>query len=543
MTSNMSGDPVAQDIIQELDRKRSNRTNWESYWQEVVELVQPSLSNTFSNNIVSTQGAKKDSKRFDGSAEVALHRFAAAMESMLTPRNSRWHGLATNDTSLNRKSRVRNWFDDATDVLFKYRYAPKANFASQCHEHYTGLGSIGTACLFADKLTPKGFRYATIHMANIYFDTNFQGIIDTAIRPFKLTARNAEQQFKGQISVDIQKALANNPDQLFDFIHCVKPNMEIDPARKDWRGMAYASYYVEVQARKVILREGYHSFPFAISRYTTAPGELYGRSPGMQALTNIKVLNEQKKTILKQGQRIVDPVLLAHDDGVLDSFSLKPGAINSGAINSRGQRLVDVLPTGNLSVGFEMMDQERKEISAAFLVDLFQILVEGPQMTATEVIERAREKGALLSPTMGRQESEFLGPLIEREIDLAMMQGLLPPMPPELLEAGGEYQVVYDSPLARAQKAEQTAGIMRTVQWAAEVSQLTQNPEPLDHFNWDVIIPDLALNNAVAGRYMSSPEQLAAIRDGRAQQQAIEQVIQAGPTVAAISKNQNQTAR
>jgi len=144
---------------------------------------------------------------------------------------------------------------------------------------------------------------------------------------------------------------------------------------------------------------------------------------------------------------------------------------------------------------------------------------------------------------MGRQESEFLGPLIEREIDLSMMQGLLPPMPPELIEAGGEYQVVYDSPLARAQKAEQTAGIMRTVQWAAEVSQLTQNPEPLDHFDWNAIIPDLALNNAVAGRYMSSPEKLEAIRQGRAQQIATQQVIDAGPTVAAITKQQGQTIR
>lgn len=538
MSALIGGDAEAQEVIRGLDQKRTNRTNWDSYWQEVVEVVQPNLSNTFQNNIISTQGAKKDQKRFDGAGEIALYRFAAAMESMLTPRNSRWHGLSTNDSYLNSQRRVRNWFDDATDVLFKYRYSPKANFASQCHEHYTSLGSLGTACLFIDKLSPRGFRYAQIPMGQVYFDTNFQGIIDTVYRPFKLSARNAAQQFKN-LPDDIKKAVSQNPDQLFDFIHCVKPNNELDPQRKDYRGMAFASYYVAVQAQKTILREGYHSFPFAISRYTTAPGEIYGRSPAMQALSNIKVLNEEKKTVLKQGQRVVDPVLLAHDDGVLDSFSLKPGAINSGAINSKGQRLVDVLPTGNLAIAFEMMELEKREINSAFLVDLFQILVEGPQMTATEVIERAREKGALLSPTMGRQESEFLGPLIDRELDLAMMQGFLPPMPPELIEAGGEYQVVYDSPLARAQKAEQTAGIMRTVGWAAEVAQMTQNPEPLDHFNWDVIIPDLALNNAVAGRYMSSPERLKSIRDGRAQQLATQQVIEAGPTVAAITKNQN----
>ena len=35
-------------------------------------------------------------------------------------------------------------------------------------------------------------------------------------------------------------------------------------------------------------------------------------------------------------------------------------------------------------------------INDAFLVTLFQILTETPEMTATEVIERTREKGALL---------------------------------------------------------------------------------------------------------------------------------------------------
>lgn len=537
---NIGTDQQAVDIIQETGVMKSNRMNWDAYYQEIAEVVLPMMSNTFNQNLVTVQGQKKDQKRFDGTAETALYRFAAVMESQLTPRNSKWHSLTTTDDSLNRKPRVRNWFDDANDVLFKYRYAPQANFASQCHEHYTSLGAFGTACMFIDKLRPKGFRYATIHLSQVLFDTNFQGIVDRCYRPFKLSARNAVQQFGSMLPEEITKAAAGpNPMTLFDFIHCVKPNEAYDPARKDWRGMPFVSVYVAVSSQRVVGREGFHSFPFAISRYMTAPGETYGRSPAMQALSNIKVLNEQKKTVLKQGQRTVDPVLLAHDDGVLDSFSLKPGSINTGAINARGQKLVDVLPTGNLALGFEMMEQERKEINAAFLTDLFQILVEGSsRMTTVEVMERAREKGSILTPTMGRQESEFLGPLIERELDLAMMQNLLGPMPPELIEAGAEYKVIYDSPLARAQKAEETAGIMRTVQWAAEVAQMTQDPSALDHFDWDVIIPDLAANNAVAGRYMTSPDKLAAIRQNRAQQQAIQQTIQAGPTVAAISKNQ-----
>jgi hypothetical protein len=142
----------------------------------------------------------------------------------------------------------------------------------------------------------------------------------------------------------------------------------------------------------------------------------------MLVLPSLKVLNEEKKTVLKQGHRVVDPVLLAHDDGVLDNFSMRGGALNYGGVTAEGRPLVHTLPTGNIAIGKELMDDERMVINDAFLVTLFQILTETPEMTATEVIERTREKGALLSPTMGRQQSEYIGPMIEREVDLLMQQ-------------------------------------------------------------------------------------------------------------------------
>lgn len=530
-------DALAQALIERLGKAKTARMNWDSYWQETAEYVMPSFSNTFFEGGRSlSPGQKKDRKRFDGTGEIALGRFAASMESMLTPRNSRYQAVTTNDRNLNKLPRVRAWFDEATDALFKYRYDSKANFASQCHEHYMALGCFGTAAMFVDRLSPMGLRYAEIHVAQLYFYENHQGIIDECLRPFSLTASQAVKKFPTGLPADIVKLASTSPQDLVEFIHCVMPNGELEYGRSDYRGMPFLSYYVCVKEQTVCRKEGYRTFPYAISRYVTAPGELYGRGPAMQALTNIKVLNEQKKTVLKQGHRVVDPVLLAHDDGVLDSFSLKPGAINTGAVNQDGRQLVHALPTGNLMIGEKMMELERAEINAAFLVDLFQILVDGPQKTATEVIELAREKGVLLSPTMGRQESEFLGPMTERELDLLAQQQLLAPMPPELIEAKGHYDIIFDSPLSRAQKAEQASGLMRTVQWAAEVASLTQNPAPLDHFDFDVIIPELSQIQAVPYRWMMTPEKLDALRKGREQQQATQQVIDAGPTIAAITK-------
>lgn len=541
----MAPDDIAEDIIKRHAKAEGDRGTWESHWEEIARRVLPNYAGTFQGQGTRTVGQKNTEDMVDATAALALSRFSAAMESMLTPRNSTWHHLVPSEKTLMKDRDTRVWFDNLNDRLFKYRYAPKANFASQQHEIYMSLGAFGTGCLYIDQLTGygnKGLRYASVHLGEIYFLENHQGIIDTAMRKFELTARQALQKFGAdKLPEDIAKAAGDSAksDTKFWFIHCVKPREEAegyDPQRKDMQGMPIASYYIAVAKKKMVQNGGHHTFPYAISRYVVAPGELYGRSPAMLALPAIKVLNEQKKTVLKQGHRVVDPVLLVHDDGVLDTFSLKPGALNAGGVSADGKTLVHALPTGNLALAKEMMEAERAIINDAFLVTLFQILVDNPQMTATEVLERSREKGALLSPTMGRQQSEAQGPMIEREIDLMMMQGLVDPMPPALLEARGEFDIEYDSPLSRAQKAEGAAGTMRTIQWAAEIVNVTQDPSVMDNFDFDVIVPELGEINAMPARFMSSPDSVAKKRQGRQQSADTQQMIDAAPAAASVVK-------
>jgi hypothetical protein len=185
-----------------------------------------------------------------------------------------------------------------------------------------------------------------------------------------------------------------------------------------------------------------------------------------------------------------------------------------------------------------MIEEERNLINDAFLVTLFQILTESPQMTATEVIERTNEKGILLAPTVGRQQSEYLGPLIDRELDLLSQMGLLDPMPDILKEAKGEYQVVYTSPLSRAMRAQEAAGFMRTVENVKELVAITSDPSLLDPFDFDVAIPQIAEIQAVPESWMASPEKIAGKRQDRAKQQQIAQTIQAAPAAAAMMKAQ-----
>lgn len=529
---------LVQSILRDYEQSSQNRANFESQWQEIAERVIPSESRSFNRNgAESTKGDKRTQFIFDSTASIALGRFSAILDSLLTPRNQIWHKLKASDDALNKSYRVRRWFEDVNRILFKERYSPSANFAAQNQKHYKSLGAYGTGATFIDELYgEKGLRYKNVHLSELFILENHQGLINHVLRYFPLTARQAYEKWGDKIPDKIKSTLSTSPNREFNFIHCVKPREDMDPERMDYKGMKFASYYISVEGEEVLQEGGYGVFPYAASRYEQYDTEVYGRSPAMEVLPSIKTLNEQKKTMLKQGHRAADPVLLGPDDGVLDGMNIKPGSYNAGGVTADGRPLVHTLPTGNFQIAKELMDDERGLINDVFLVSLFQILIETPQMTATEVMERTREKGILIAPTVGRQESEKLGPTIERELDLLARQGKLPEMPPELIEAKGEYTVVYDSPLSRTQKAEEASGFMRTMESALSIVNVTQDPAPLDHFNWDVIIPEVSDIHGVPPSWMRSKEEIDSIRQGRAEAQQAQQAIQAAPGAAALVK-------
>ena len=532
---------MAQEIIKRYDQLESGRGTWESHWTEIADRVLPRYSDTmYSSESDLTKGSKRTSKMIDSTAGLALERFAAAMESMLTPRTQKWHRLKASDPTLGKDTDVKLWFEEATNVLFKHRYAPKANYASQQHEVYIGLGAFGTGIMFVDSHDKGGLRYQATDLRELLFDLNHQGIVDTSYRKFSLTARQMQQRVDvgrwDSLPDSISKSLKDHSDKKFEIIHCIRPRGEVSHDRTDAKGKEFASHYIAVESAHVLSEGGFDTFPYQVSRYVTGPGEIYGRSPAMFVLPSIKVLNEQKKTLLTQGHRAVAPVLLSHDDGIMDTFSMRPGAVNPGGVTAEGRPLIHALPVGNLAAGQELMDMERQVINDGFLVSLFQILVDTPAMTATEVLERAREKGALLSPTMGRQQSEMLGPMIEREVDVLMKQGLLPPMPDALIEARGEFDIEYDSPLSRSQRAEEASGWLRTLEAAIAYANTTQDLSVLDQFDTDVIYQQLAEINAVPPSWMRAPDAVQALREGRAQQQQTQQMIEAAPAAAGVMK-------
>ena len=162
----------------------------------------------------------------------------------------------------------------------------------------------------------------------------------------------------------------------------------------------------------------------------------------------------------------MDPPLQLEDDSVLLPVRTIPGGLN---YRRAGSEPITPLSTGaQIPIGLEMMQDVRVRIREGFFLDQLQ-LQQGPQMTATEVLQRTEEKLRLLGPVMGRMQSELLSPLINRVFGILGRQNKLPVLP-EMLE-GGNYKIEFVSPLARAQKQVEANSLLRVFEIGSTVMQ------------------------------------------------------------------------
>lgn len=526
-------DTRALDLIKKHEQRAAKRGTWESHWQEIGDLVLPRQGDI---TVKRHPGEKKQEQIYDSAASLALERFASAVQSYVAPQGSKWHGLKALPEELNDDEAVAEYFDTLRDVLFTFRLSPIANFYSQLHETLMSLGAFGTGVFFVGD-QKRGLRYRAIPIAEAYIGENAVGQVDCIDRKFEMSARQIAQMFGTKdLPPNVTKALSDNPDKDFTILHCVMPRNDYNERLKDNKNMPFASFYIERESRTTISEGGFRKFPYGVARYVTAPGEVYGRSPAMTVLPTIKMANAISKTMIRAAEFQAFPPTLVTDDGALGRMHLAPNAVISGGLNANGARMVEPMNIGaQPQLGVDILQQQHGVINDAFLVTLFQILVEVPTMTATEVLQRAQEKGALIGPALARLSTDLFGPMIEREIDLLADRDALPPPPRQIIEAGAEYEVEYDSPLTRAQKSEEAASVMRLVEWTTANAALF--PRLARRIDEDEAIEIVHAATGAPQKVLRSEDEMDALDQQEAQKMAAATALEAAPAAAGALKD------
>ena len=187
---------ILHDTFQEFAQLQLIRYTFGAHWEEIAELIDPPSKNTFMYGNFNWPGQKKSERQIDATGMMALSRFAAICDSLLTPRNMFWHGLQADDDYVMKQRGVRLWFEQVTKILFKYRYRPEANFSAQNQSIYKNIGSYGTGGVFVDAFDNSlggspGLRYKQIPLGELFLRENHQGLVDGFTRWFRLTAEQA----------------------------------------------------------------------------------------------------------------------------------------------------------------------------------------------------------------------------------------------------------------------------------------------------------------------------------------------------------------
>lgn len=528
-----------EDIVRTLDARYSQlfmrKSNWSNVWQEVTDYVHPNRGD-FST--ARWYGDKRTQLIFDATAPWALGQFAAGLHGFLTSPTQRWFSLVPKNKEWYEDYELRDWLEDTTEILYNDIFnASNSRWLAQSHEAYLDLGAFGNTCIQVSDTPGKPVTFNTFHMGEVVFAENDEGYVDTIFREYTRSADQLAERFGyDNLPEQVRKDLETNPYREYKLVQAVYPRKSWDPANLSPSSRRYASVFFLKNPKWVFPVSGYYEQCFAAARWTKSAAEWYGRSPAMDTLPDIKMVNDMMKTVIKGAQKFVDPPLQMPDEGFIMPVNMTPAAINYYRAGTN-DRIEPILPpsAARPDIGLEMIDNRRQQIIRAFFVDWMQ-LKEGPQMTATEVLQRQEDRMRLIAPMVGRMQSEFLGPIIQRVFAIAMRRGMIDPPPVDLREVGG-LRIDYTSPVVQAQKNVRLFSLVRLFESISPLAQV--KPEILDNldadgtFRWMHHLLDAPMEALLR------PEQVKQLRDQRNQAQTTmmeaEALKNAGSGVKALS--------
>lgn len=527
---------------------RNRRAAFEAMWEESAAIVWPEYRNSFTYGHARTPGLKYTEYQLDSRGAIALHRFMAVCDAMMTPFAMPWSPIRASDDDLMKDRSVALYYEQISKILWRERYRPEANFLGSQQVNWQGLGAFGNQNMLLDELDTNpgdfrpGIRYVPCSPGEIYLLVNHQGRVDGFIRHFRWTARQACQRWKTEVPEPIKRAEEQKSQERFDFIQIVMPRSDYAPtAVLTNRGKPYSSCYISIAGQKIMEEGGYRRFPLANGRYIVAPEEEYGRGPAQMVLPALKTRNAEKGMFLNQGHRAGDPAYLLPGDDSLFDFKSHPGAYNYGGVSDDGKPLVHILPHGNIQLTQEMMQEEAVSVDDAFLVSLYAELFDatkrGNAQNMPQVMQALADRMMFLAPTLGGQ-FEYLATMVDRELDILAYQRKFPPPPPALKEARGQYQTIarWASPMGRALKAPATLGFMRTVAMANESVKAGADPAIMDIFDFETAYPEIADDNFTPASWMASKQQIARKAQARAKAAAEDRRVKSLPGEAAMAK-------
>lgn len=504
---------MAKKLIQAHSKRKSRRVNWDSYWEDIAKFIVPKKDDVFQFQNRAT-GDRKSDRLYDSSAVHYNELLANTLHSMLTNPSQVWFELNARDKTTNEIPAVRKYLQETAQLMIQI--LNNSNFQPQVHEVYIDLGSFGTGVIGVFEDDENVVRFESKPIYHFYIEEDHKGIVSTISFVEKMQFDHAVEKFGKEAFGEHYQEMIKKPETKIEVLQTIMPRAKSERLGFGKTAKPIASTYVWKEKEIILKEDGYDSFPFMVPRWMKLSDEMYGRSPGMKALPDVKMANSMMKTTIRGAQKVVDPPLAIPDDGFLGRVNTTPGGLNPYRSGTQ-DRIFPIETRGNIGLGLELIADVRERVKQHFFIDQFQ-LREGPQMTATEVNARVEIQLRLLGPILGRLHTEFLQPMVARILDIMSKKRLLPPNPPaELAGRNFELEVFFTSQIAKAQRMAEADNLSRFLGQMQGV--VSFDPASADTIDIDKVVKKMAILNGVTEDIFRNDEEVEELRDSRQQQQ------------------------
>lgn len=515
-------------ILSRFETLAADRSTWERNWQDIRELVRPTTSDFTKTT---TPGQSKVDGVYDGSAREACKELAAALQSYMSSPTERWFSLkVVGDDDANRDPDTLAWLEHVADEIYEQYSNDETMFTSAYHEGYLDIAAFGNTIVNQEWNQEKdGLVFRTMPVSTCYYAEDDAGLVSTL---FRLTQKTKNQLIERFGTANLPKKVMDANDVTkFEVVHAVYPRADRNTASYTQKNMPFASCWVLRQDKRLLEESGYRSFPYHVARWTKVADETYGRGPADDCLPDIRMLNRMEYTLIKAGQKQVDPPLTVPNDGFLLPIKTAPGSLNfkePGAENLEPLKM-----EGNLPWGEDKAAQKREFIRQCFFADWVKLMPKKERQTAYEISELVEQQLRMMAPMLGRIQTELLRPTIARSYELLLAARRFAPAPPGAQRR--TLSVVYVSAAARAQEGTKAIAMGRYAQELLPMAQV--DPSVLDIIHPDRFASELAAIRGISRKVLRTPDELVEVRQARAQEKQAAQLAQIAAPASQAVKN------
>lgn len=545
MTMAQTTTPRSQ-YMQRKSELWQERSSWIDHWRELSQYVKPRTGRFLVTD--RNKGLKRNEKIIDSTATRAHRVLGAGLMAGMTSPARPWFKLALADTDLMEYQPVKEWLADTTTKM--RNVFARSNTYRALHMIYEEEGLYGTGASIVLDDFQDVMRHYPLTAGEYAIATDDRGVVNTIYREFDMTVAQMAMRFGEKALSATTRGLLNNgkaKDTWRTVLHVIQPRKNYDPRGRLAKEMKFASCYMEVgrddNMQGFLKESGFKTFPALCPRWHASGGDIYGNSPGMEALGDIKQLQHGQTRKMQAIDYSIKPPLQIPSSLKNSPLSTLPGGSTYVDMSAGTQKISSMWDVRtDISGQLEDIRDVRQRINETFYVDLFLMLAQADQgapVTAREVAEKHEEKLLMLGPVLEGQFDELLRPKIDMTFDRVLEAGILRPPPPELQNV--DLNVEFVSMLAQAQRAIGVQGLDRMVQTIGTIATFQanagMNPDAMDKINVDDAIDAYADMLGVDPALIVGSDKVAIVRANRAKEaQQQQQLVNAQAAADTASK-------